>query len=417
MRQAVAGEPGVAADARWWTQAEGVRRFVSDLVAGELAQLRHEPVALRQPWPEDLALDQDLGVDSLELMALATALAEALHLHASGIEDYLLARRTLVDWVAIAQAGLARFDERLTFRTSGSTGVAKPCVHPLATLWQEARHLAALFPGRSRVLCAVPAHHIYGFLFTVLLPQALRLQPQSVLDIRGSTPAWLAHGARPGDLVIGHPDFWQAVGRTVPALPPGVIGVTSTAPCPDAVGDAVERAGIARLFHIYGSSETAGIGWRNSHREPYELFPYWSFAPGQSDVLVRRLPQGAQHRFEGQDRLDAVGERHFRVGPRHDAAVQVGGINVFPERVRSTLLAHPLVKDAAVRLMRADEGSRLKAFIVPAVPLEQAGELPTQLRAWIDAQLPVPERPKAIRLGTALPVSITGKAADWPAAG
>jgi long-chain acyl-CoA synthetase len=32
--------------------------------------------------------------------------------------------------------------------------------------------------------------------------------------------------------------------------------------------------------------------------------------------------------------------------------VQVGGVNVFPERVRQVLLEHPLVVDAAVRLMR-----------------------------------------------------------------
>ena len=72
-----------------------------------------------------------LGADSLGLVSLATALVEALHLHRSGIEDYLLVRRTLGEWIEICAAGLARFDEALTFRTSGSTGKPKACTHAL----------------------------------------------------------------------------------------------------------------------------------------------------------------------------------------------------------------------------------------------------------------------------------------------
>jgi 4-coumarate--CoA ligase len=67
------------------------------------------------------------GTDSLELVSLATALVEALHLHRSGIEDYLLARRTLGEWIEICAGGLARFDGALTFCTSGSTGKPKSC--------------------------------------------------------------------------------------------------------------------------------------------------------------------------------------------------------------------------------------------------------------------------------------------------
>jgi len=37
------------------------------------------------------------------------------------------------------------------------------------------------------------------------------------------------------------------------------------------------------------------------------------------------------------------------------------------------------------------------------------------LRRWIDSELTTPERPKAIRLGGALPSASSGKPADWPA--
>lgn len=397
----------------WWETRGVLRGFVADLLADELARQRRAAVPHARLWTDAIRLDADLGVDSLELITAATALAEALHLHASGIEDYLLARRTLGEWVDIARAGLEQFSECLTFRTSGSTGTPKSCLHPLATLRQEAAHLATLFPGRRRILAAVPAHHIYGFLFTVLLPRELGVFSDAVQDLRGSTPAWLARGAQPGDLVVAHPEFWRAVARTVPALPPDVVGVTSTAPCPDDVALQLQHAGLSRLVQVYGASETAGIGARDSHEAPYAFFPHWRVDARSPQWLLRALPQGGEQAVPVPDALIPAGERLFRVGARHDDAVQVGGINVFPARVREVLRRHPAVQDAAVRLMRPEEGTRLKAFIVPRPAAPSAPDLLADLQQWIARELTTPERPKAIRFGAQLPVTPSGKAADW----
>ena len=189
----------------WHRRQSALARFVADLVADELSQLRPGGVQLpERPWPSELAIDeQGLGLDSLERLSIASALSEALHLHESGIEDLLLARRLFGQWLEVAAEGLAAFDARLTFRTSGSSGVAKACPHELANLRQEVEHLSSLVPHTRRVLTAVPAHHIYGFLFTVLLPDRLRCN--EVLDIRLMTPTAVASFLRPGDLVISHP--------------------------------------------------------------------------------------------------------------------------------------------------------------------------------------------------------------------
>ena len=130
---------------RWWQPRAVLRRFVADLLHGELTRQRRVGELPPRPWQEDLALESDLGVDSLERMTLAAALAESLQLHESGIEDYLLASGTLRGWVDVAEAGLSRFSARLVFRTSGSSGRPKACVHPLALLLQETSHLAHIF--------------------------------------------------------------------------------------------------------------------------------------------------------------------------------------------------------------------------------------------------------------------------------
>ena len=65
---------------------------------------------------------------------------------------------------------------------------------------------------------------------------------------------------RAGDLVVGYPDFWRAIARAGRALPGGVIGITSTAPCPADVAGDLQSLGLDTLVELYGSSETAGVG-------------------------------------------------------------------------------------------------------------------------------------------------------------
>ena len=398
--------------APWWTARPALLRFVADLVAAELAALRHEPANRPDTWTEALSLQHDLGMDSLEFLHVAGVLAGALQMHHSGIEDYLLARRTLGDLVDIASAALQHRDGEILFATSGSSGQPKRVLHAVDALEQEAQALAALFPGRKRVLVAVPSHHIYGFLFSQLLPRHLGMEPRHVICIRSRLPSQLAHFAQPGDLVVGHPQFWQAATSVRPAFAAEIVGVSSTAPCPDAVAEDAAACGLAALFQVYGSSETGGLGWRASHQDDYQLLPYLQRAVDGEPGLVRTLPDGRSEGLQAQDELAWNGPRRFAVGARRDGAVQVGGVNVFPARVREVLLEHPEVADAAVRLMRPDEGVRLKAFVVPRAGTDGA-DLVRRLRSWTDSRLAAPERPKALTAGSQLPRNAMGKLADW----
>lgn len=397
---------------RWWTHRPTLLRVLSDLLAGELALMRPGIVRRPLPWPPELDLMAELGADSLELLGLATAMEQVLGIGCIG-EERVLAKPRLDAWAEAAASGLDSGGGSISFRTSGSSGAPKACSHALDSLWQETGVLAGLFPGARRIVGLVPSHHIYGFLFTVLLPQALGLGPEALLDLRGASPGAVARQLRPGDLVVGFPDFWRAFAPLATSLPGGVTGVTSTAPCPDEVARALAASGVARLVQVYGSSETAGVGWRDGPDEDYRLFPYWE-AGDDPSVLRRSLPDGSQAAYPLQDRLSWSAAGRFRPVGRIDHAVQVGGINVFPAYVADVLRMHPMVGEVTVRPMRPDEGQRLKAFVVPrADGGKDAAALRAELTAWIGERLSTPERPAAWSFGAALPRQANGKLADW----
>ena len=398
----------------WWNDTNTVKRFICDLVAAEFAVLRPSGALLPAlPWPLSTHLRDDLGADSLELLQIGTAVAEALHLHEAGTADYLLARPTIADWIAIAQEALHEFSLAITFRTSGSTGTAKSCSHTLDSLWEEALELASLLAPRRRILSAVPCHHIYGFIFTILLPHALAIHDIPVVDLRGSSAAWLAKLARDGDLIIAHPVYWEATAATMINLPDGVDGVTATAPCSDSVCSGLRTRGLNRLLQVFGSSETGGIGTRENESVPYTLFRHWHRVADSESELMRTASSGAVTRVSCPDKLVWCNERQFTAAGRVDAAVQVGGVNVYPTLIRQVLLGHPEIADASVRLMRSDEGNRLKAFVVPRDAEVNPIELQHRLAAWIAHRLTPPEQPKAFSFGAHCPTGTTGKAADW----
>ncbi len=344
---------------------------------------------------------EGLDLDLLERFTLATAVAEALQL--SRI-DRLHEMDRLADWVVEAQRRL-RPGADVGFRTSGSTGRPKVVIQEFEALAQEIVSLGALFGDRKRIISLVPAHHIYGFLFTVLLPMHLDAE---VVDARPLAPPTVRALAGPGDLVVATPSYWRLFhGGRWPDL---VDGVTSGAACPQDVAKDLCVNGLRRLVEVYGSTETGGIGWRDAPTLPFRLFPH--LARDDEQNLLKTVG-GAVHRIALPDHVTWHGLDLLTPRARRDGAVQVGGVNVYPHVTRSVLLAHPGVADADVRLMREDEGERLKAFVVAkdaAAPLEP---LRLDLEAWLSERLQPLERPRAFTFGPAIPANAMGKKIDW----
>jgi long-chain acyl-CoA synthetase len=392
-----------------WHRGPEFRRFLADLVGDALAQLRNSQTGAIRRSLADLRFDADgLDIDSLERVRLATSVAEALQFAPDGSPDRLLELDRFEDWIDEARRCLPTGSSGVGFRTSGSTGQRKLVVHGIDVLAQEIDSLAAIFADRRRIVSVVPAHHIYGFLFTVLLPLRLGIE---VVDARSHAPPTLRSIVEPGDLLVAVPSTWQMmIGGNWPG---NIDGASSGAPCPVAVAEGLCGDGLHRLVEIYGSTETSGIGWRDDGQAPFRLFAHLERT---DDDTVARLPRDTLRHYQLPDVVSWSSAKLLTPVRRRDGAVQVGGVNVSPEVVRSVLVAHPNIADAAVRLMRPEEGERLKAFIVATdrdTPIEQ---LRTELERWVAERLQPMARPRSFTFDRALPMNAMGKPTDWPIA-
>jgi 4-coumarate--CoA ligase (photoactive yellow protein activation family) len=276
-------------------------------------------------------------------------------------------------------------------------------LHELVRFDQEVAVLAGLLAPRTRIVAAVPAHHIYGFLFTVLLPHFMGC---AVLDARSCSPGALGAVLQPGDLLVAFPAVWEAAAEARVRWPENVLGVSSGSVCKPQLFGELQLRGLRCLYEIYGSTETGGIAWRTEGAAAFLLFEYWSKL--DDDRLLK-----GDSAYQIPDLVTWIDQERLMPGHRRDRAVQVGGVNVHPAHVRSVLLAHEGVADAAVRLMRANEGERLKAFVVPKDPNADRRQLQGFLIDWVDTRLGVAERPRSFTFGSAVPLTQAGKPAEW----
>ena len=408
-----------------------------------------DSVATESP-PIDWSAD-GMALDSLARMQLATAAASWCNAYDAGFEDLFLAKRNTADWAVVMQRARAAGAAHFTFATSGSTGARKHIRHREDVLAAEAAAWAQVFasppsaaeppnpanpsqlayPVIRRVVVLAPTHHIYGFIWGVLVPLLWGV-PAVDADL-AALPALL-----PGDLIVAVPDQWAWLANA-PRLfnPGGVQGVSSTAPLPDAVHSALITpaavhatdhaangpAPLARLLQIYGSTETGGLAFRAAPGLPYTLAPGRSRnASGGIDL---QLPDGSLAAMAVQDELrwadsggvdgvDGARAGHFQLLRRSDHSVQVGGHNVSPAWVEAQWLAQSGVAAVSVRLSSTAQPPRLKAFVVLHAP-EPAGQR-AQLEAWAAEHLPWYAAPQHITYGAQLPVNAMGKPADWPEA-
>jgi long-chain acyl-CoA synthetase len=399
---------------------------VRDLVHAELQ--RHAPGRFGKLKRSSIQLDKQLeetiaGFDSLDLIRCANAVASFFNLHDAGVEDLLLTDSSINGFTKLIdqfrRGSHTAIDEPVkdfTFTTSGSTGKPSYWKHEETWLAQEVKfwvsQLKIQAPSRSRVVACVPQCHLYGFIWSVLLPDAMGL-PVLVLTPEQLLPSKLTAG----DLVIANPSIWKAWSELDTTWSDNVIGISSTAPFEEPVSAALKSKGVS-VIDVYGSTENAGIAWRFTDQAAYQLIDHYHFelqeheTTSEPNRLIRLCPDGLHRAYPVLDRLLLNSDRAFKVLGRKDNVTQVNGFNVSIDWVLAGLRQQAQVIDCAVRKMNAAEGDYLKVFVVTEA-CANTQKLELELAHWCTQNLPDPARPRHWSFGATLPRNEMGKLCDW----
>ncbi len=295
-----------------------------------------------------------------------------------------------------------------TLYTSGSTGEHQPCPKVASQLLGEALSHVGTFglgPG-MRVLSTVPSHHIYGLLYSVLVPLLgggcfLRTTPFHAETIEAQLEEQRI------DVLVSVPAHYRGL-EVLTGLRLPKRAFSSGAPLPETTARMLrERFGL-RVIEVFGSSETGGIAWRDDPAADWTPFAGVVIAAGPEGQLLLESPfvhPDAARPLPCSDRVALLETGGFRLMGRLDGVVKVAGKRVALAEVEGRLLALPGVRDVAA--VTADvEGARgQEIWVAVATDRWTPAALRTHLLKWFD---PV-ALPRRIKVLAGLPREENGK--------
>jgi len=299
--------------------------------------------------------------------------------------------------------------------TGGSTGRPRLWNKTPLALIGEAAYLAKRFGigPDDVILAAVPPLHIYGILFSVLLPL---FSGASVVDAtpfyRGEIEKSLQE-MRP-TVFAGAPPHYRAL-RTGFSPPDSLrLAFSSGGFLPEETSRALfDQTGMA-ITEVYGSTETGGIAVRSPSmgKVSWEAFACveWRIEDERLCVKSPFLSPGLRLDDHGffttGDRVEAAGDRAFSLLGRADGIVKVAGRRVDLAGVENRLKQLPEVDDAYVFVLGSGtmRENEIVALLVPKG--ETAGEavskrLGSVLEPW--------EVPRRVRWVEEIPTTPAGK--------
>ncbi|MCL4217838.1 MAG: acyl--CoA ligase [Candidatus Hydrogenedentes bacterium] len=280
--------------------------------------------------------------------------------------------------------------------TSGTYGAARVCVrNQTAAVAEAENYLASIDIYRGvRIALNTPMSHAYaygfGFVAALISDSVLVLDsafnPKHVLN---------RESRRPSDILTLVPPMARALTRLArnvekPGMAPHVF--YAGAPCDPAQAAEFEQTFGARLYAIYGTTETGGIATSFS-REPRrtgvgvpvanvsvhvcntEQYPGLGEGIGEVRVASTSMMQGYVTDINDSvindwatgdiGRIDANGNLHLT--GRIKDVINVGGMKVDPAEIEQVLRGRPEVADVAVYPGLRDDGSEfVQAAIQPA---------------------------------------------------
>ena len=302
---------------------------------------------------------------------------------------------------------------RVMLFTGGSTGKPKLWSKTARSLFGEARLLAETFGigPRDCILSTVPPQHIYGLLFSVLVPL---VSGCTVLEPIYSFPQEILAAARDSGatILVSVPSQYHVLKTESLQRHNFRLAFSSAGMLPAQDAEYFhEKTGIA-VTEIYGSTETGGIAWKASPTDRHVCRTFkgidWKIHNGRlqvrSDFLSPELPRDQDGFFITADRAEPCGADSFTLHGRADDIVKVGGRRVDLSEICDKIKTLTGVRDAVVFAMhaRTGRGSDIAALI--AGTADSAA-----IRAGLAKNSEPYAIPRHIKIVDSIPVLATGK--------
>jgi len=265
-----------------------------------------------------------------------------------------------------ASGRIAPQGELLRIFTGGSTGAPKLWSKTGENLFGEGLSLARHFAVTEKdcIVATVPPFHIYGLLFSVILPL---VSGASVVMATPSFPGEITDviDKENGTLLAAIPPHYRALRGKKVAGPSLRLAFSSAGMLDAEDNEAFTRLNEVDIVEVYGSTETGGIATRNRHRgeAAFTAFPSVSWTVRDDRLCVRspflspELPVADDGYFTTGDRVEPNGESQFLLKGRVDGVTKVGGKRVDLEEVRAIIKKVPAVSDCVI-LALPDPGGR-----------------------------------------------------------
>jgi acyl-coenzyme A synthetase/AMP-(fatty) acid ligase len=302
--------------------------------------------------------------------------------------------------------------ELLRIFTGGSTGTPQIWSKSVANIFGEGLFLTDFFGIRpdDAIVATVPPYHIYGLLFSVILPlvSGAGIVPETPVFAGNIEESVRSHHAT---VLVAVPPHYRVLHNTV--MPPALRLAISSAGMLDKEDSlafaAKNRTGVVE---VYGSTETGGIATRNRSRgeEAFTPFPpvEWHEHLGRlavrSPFLSADLSRTDSGFFLTADKIE-IRDRGFVLKGRSDHVTKVGGRRVDLDEIREQVKKIPGVTDALV-LAVPEAGGRENLI---AALVETAEHNSGELRNRLAGQLEPHAVPRILKTVDRLPVRENGK--------
>ena len=374
----------------------------------------HLAVALLAAWQRGIVVALPPNAREQTLADLAQRCARSLH-DGSGPGDDLRAWLTAADR-SQPIATLAPIDATrwlATVYTSGSTGEPTACKKTAQQLLGEGATLQRTFAltQGSTLIATVPAHHIYGFLFSISLPLAAGARFVRETPLHTPVIEELARRYEATHLVSVPAHLHTLAESPLASLAAIRCVFSSGAPLPDATAQTLHRRFGVQVREILGSTETGGFAWRAAEQPdaPFRPFESVRLATGEDDQLLLSSPlldAALPQPVACPDRIALNPDGSFRHLGRMDGVVKIGGTRVALPELEARVKAMNSVLDAAALAVDAGQARGQELWLVVAT--ESGRELPN-LREQLLAHYEPVVLPRRVRFVDKLPREATGK--------